>query len=208
MPYLIAIVVLVGALCLLDLLLTLGVIRRLREQTKLIDALYEAVGTGVLAGADNGLPVGEVVGDFDATTVDGTRVARDLLPEGTVVAFMSPDCQGCHEQLPEVVSWAAGQDRSRVLAVVDGRSGDPASLVTKLSPVAQVIVEEAPSGVANAFRVQSFPTFFQVAEGGKLLARAPRISRLPAVSPAVSTAGSPAADTVGSSERQAEEQPA
>lgn len=196
MPYLIAIVVLVGALCLLDLVLTLGVVRRLREQTKLIDALYEAVGTGVLAGAGDGLPVGEVVGDFDATTVDGARVTRDLLPEATVVAFLSPDCQGCHEQLPEVAAWAADQDRSRVLAVVDGRSGDPAHLVTTLSPVAQVVVEAAPSGIANAFRVQSFPTFFQVAAGGKLLARAPRISRLPAV------------DTAGSSERQAEEQPA
>lgn len=186
MPYLIAIVALVGTLCLVDLLLTLGVVRRLREQTKLIDALYEAVGTGALAGAGGGggLAVGEVVGDFDTTTMDGTRVTRDLLPEGTVVAFLSPDCKGCHEQLPELTSWAASQDRSRVLAVVDGRSGDPEELVTTLSPVAQVITGDAFPQVAGVFRVQSFPTFFQVAAGGRLLATAPRISRLPAGSPA------------------------
>jgi hypothetical protein len=183
-PYLIAIVALVGTLCLVDLLLTLGVVRRLREQTKLIDALYEAVGTGALAGAGGGLAVGEVVADFDATTMDGTRVTRDLLPEGTVVAFLSPDCKGCHEQLPELASWAASQDRSRVLAVVDGRSGDPEQLITTLSPVAQVITADAFSQVAGAFRVQSFPSFFQVDAGGRLLATAPRISRLPAGSPA------------------------
>ncbi|MEU7854284.1 hypothetical protein [Nonomuraea sp. NPDC049141] len=186
MPYLIAIVALVGILCLVDLLLTLGVVRRIREQTKLIDALYEVVGTGALAGAGGGggLAVGEVVGDFDATTMDGTGVTRDLLAEGTVVTFLSPDCKGCHEQLPELASWAAGQDRSRVLAVVDDRSGDPEQLVTTLSPVAQVITGDAFSQVAGAFQVQSFPSFFQVAAGGRLLATASRISRLPAGSPA------------------------
>ncbi|MFI6598656.1 TlpA family protein disulfide reductase [Nonomuraea sp. NPDC050536] len=184
MPYLIATVVLIGALCLMDLLLTLAVVRRLKEHTKLIDALYEVADAGALAGAAGGVAVGEVVGDFDTTTVEGSHVARDLLPEGTVVAFLSPDCRGCHEQLPELASWAAGQDRSRVLAVIDGRSGDPAQLVMTLSPVAQVILDDARPQVADAFRVQSFPAFFHVAAGGRLLATAPRISRLSAGSPA------------------------
>ncbi|MEV0150232.1 MULTISPECIES: hypothetical protein [unclassified Nonomuraea] len=184
MPYLVAIMVLVGVLCLVDLLLTLGVVRRLREHTKLIDALYEVVGAGGPPGAGASLPIGEAVGDFDATTVDDVRVTRDGLPEGTVVAFLSPDCRGCHEQLPELTSWAARHDRSRVLAVVDGRSGDPAELVTTLSPVAQVIVERTSPQVAEAFKVQAFPTFFQVAAGGKLLATAPRVTRLPAGAPA------------------------
>ncbi len=184
MPYVLAIVVLVGLLCLLDLLLTLAVIRRLREHTKLIDALYEVVGAGGLPASSGGTAVGEIVGEFDAMTVDGSRVTRDLLPGGTVVAFLSPDCNGCREQLPELVSWAAGQDRSRVLAVVDGRSGDPAHIVTALSPVASVILEDADGPVADAFKVTAFPSFFQVSEGGKVLARAPRVSRLPAGSPA------------------------
>ncbi|MFI6920093.1 hypothetical protein ACIBIZ_09070 [Nonomuraea spiralis] len=184
MPYLIATVVLVGALCLVDLLLTLAVVRRLKEHTKLIDALYELADAGGPAGASGGVAVGEVVGDFDTTTVEGGHVTRDLLPEGTVVAFLSPDCRGCHEQLPELASWAAGQDRSRVLAVIDGRSGDPAELVTTLLPVAQVILDDARPHVADAFRVRSFPAFFQVSAGGRLLATAPRLSRLAAGSPA------------------------
>ncbi|MEV4112454.1 hypothetical protein [Nonomuraea sp. NPDC049695] len=182
MPYLIAVVALVGALCLVDLVLTLGVVRRLREHTKLLDGLYEAVDLmGGPLGGGRQLSPGDVVGDFEATTVDGTRLTRELLPDGTVVAFLSPDCSGCHEKLPAFASWAAGQDRSRVLAVVDNRSGDPAEMVTTLQPVAQVIVDSA---VSDAFGVQSFPTFLQVATDGKLLAVAPEISRLPAGSPA------------------------
>ncbi|NUW32372.1 TlpA family protein disulfide reductase [Nonomuraea sp. SMC257] len=185
MPYLVAIMVLLGLLCLVNLLLTLGLVRRIKEHTKLIDALYEVVGSGGLSGVRAGAAIGEAVGDFDATTVDGDRVTRDGLAEGTVVAFLSPDCAGCREQLPELASWAAGQDRSRVVAVVDGREGDVAHLVTTLSPVARVIVEEAtPPQVAEAFKLQAFPTFYQVAEGGKLLATAPKISRLPVGSPA------------------------
>ncbi|MBN6054619.1 redoxin domain-containing protein, partial [Nonomuraea sp. RK-328] len=182
--YLIAVVALLCALCLVLLLVTLGLVRRIREHTKLLDALYEQVDLMGPPQAGTGPAVGDVVGDFAATTVDGTQVTRDLLPDGTVVAFLSPDCQGCHEQLPELASWAAEQDRERVLAVVDGRSGDPASLVATLKPVAQVVVDDTTAPVGSAFGVQSFPTFFQVATGGRLLAVAPRIARLPAGSAA------------------------
>ncbi|MEV0231398.1 hypothetical protein [Nonomuraea sp. NPDC050786] len=182
MPYLIAVVALVGALCLVDLVLTLGVVRRLREHTKLLDALYEAVDLmGGPAGAGGRMSPGDVAAEFEATTVDGTPLTRELLVDGTVVAFLSPDCSGCHEKLPGFASWAAGQDRSRVLAVIDNRSGDPAEMVTALRAVAQVVVDSA---VSDAFGVQAFPTFLQVATGGRLLAVAPDISRLPAGSPA------------------------
>ncbi|WP_067141540.1 TlpA family protein disulfide reductase [Microtetraspora malaysiensis] len=178
-PYLIAIVILVGIVSLLSLLLCLAVIRRLREHTKLIDALYEVVGNG-LPSAHAGPSLGDVVGEFDATTVDGDRVARDLLPDGTVVAFLSPECRGCREQLPELAAWAAGQDRARVLAVVDGHAADPAHLVTTLAPVARVVIADASNPVARAFGVESYPTFFEVAAGGRLLAMEAKISRLPA----------------------------
>ncbi|GAA3166186.1 TlpA family protein disulfide reductase [Nonomuraea roseoviolacea] len=184
MSYLIAVVALLCALCLVLLLVTLGLVRRIREHTKLLDALYEQVDLMGPLPAGAGPAVGDVVAEFAATTVDGAPVTRDLLPDGTVVAFLSPDCAGCHEQLPELASWAAEQDRERVLAVVDGRSGDPGSLVATLTPVAQVVVDDAAAPVGSAFGVRSYPTFFQVATGGRLLAVAPRISRLPAGSAA------------------------
>ncbi|MFG1656826.1 hypothetical protein ACGFIY_09895 [Micromonospora chersina] len=187
MPYLIAALLLVGALGALNLLLALGVIRRLREHTKLLDALYEYVGATRTVGPGTdarGPSAGDVVGDFTATTVDGLPVARDLLAGPTVVAFLSPDCRGCREQLPELLAWARGQDRQRVLAVVNGRSGDPAELVAALDPVAQVVVETARTPVADAFRVQAYPLFCVLGEGGVLTAVLPRVSGLPVGTPA------------------------
>ncbi|WP_327292393.1 TlpA disulfide reductase family protein [Streptomyces sp. NBC_01198] len=185
MPLLIAVVSLLGVLCLLTLVLTLGVIRRLREHTKLMDALYEAI--DLMGGPPTGLATlgkGELVGDFAATTLDGDQVTRELLPEGAVVAFLSADCGGCRDQLPEIASWAAGQDRRQIVAVLDATSGDPEELVTALSPVAQVIVEDELTTVGRAFGLKVFPTFYQVSGEGRLLAVEGRISRLPVGSPA------------------------
>ncbi|MFB4268406.1 TlpA family protein disulfide reductase [Nonomuraea sp. GTA35] len=182
MSYLIAVVAFVGVLCAVDLVLTLGVVRRLKEHTKLIDALYEAVDLmGGPPGAGGRLAVGDVVGEFEATTTDGTRLTRDLLPDGTVIAFLSPDCQGCHDKLPAFAAWAAGQDRARVVAVLDDRAGEPGEMLGMLLPVAQVVVDGA---VSRAFGVPAYPTFLQVAAGGRLLAVGPEISRLPAGAPA------------------------
>jgi hypothetical protein len=115
------------------------------------------------------------VDDFATSTVDGEAVSRDGLPEGTVLAFLSPDCRGCHEQLPEVASWA---QNNRLLAVVNGRSADPSALVAQLAPVAQVVVEDGASPISEAFKVRSYPTFRLVGAGGRLMAAAGHISRL------------------------------
>lgn len=177
MPFLIATVVLVGLLCLLDLVLTLGVVRRLREHTKLMDALYEIVDvTRALPPGAQGPAVGSIVDDFAASTVDGTAISRDGLPDDIVLAFLSPDCRGCQDQLPEVASWAGRTNR--LLAVVNGRTADPSELVATLAPVAQVVVEDGAAPISEAFKVSSYPTFRLVGAGGRLKAAAGHITRL------------------------------
>lgn len=170
--------VLVCVSSLAGLVLTLGVARRLQEHTKLIDALYEVVERGGLPGS-SGLAVGESAGEFDTRTVHGDRVTRDLLPDGTVVAFLSAGCARCRTELPELASWAARQDRSRVLVVVDAEP-----MAENLSTVAQVVVEAADGPVTRAFQVESFPNFFQVAAGGGVVARIRGVAQLPAGSAA------------------------
>ncbi|MCP2322879.1 thiol-disulfide isomerase/thioredoxin [Hamadaea flava] len=181
MPVLIAIATFAAVLGLLNLLLLLGVVRRIREHTKLLDALYEVVGaTPGLTSQVAATAVGDVVGAFGATATDGAPVNRELIADGTVVAFLSPDCQACHEQLPDLVAWAAAQDRDQVLVVVDGRSGDPEPLVTMLEPVTRVVVDDAAAPFADAFGVRAFPTFFRLDAGGRVTGRGTRLSRLPA----------------------------
>ncbi|MFI6921066.1 redoxin domain-containing protein [Nonomuraea spiralis] len=182
MPYVIAVAALIGVLCMMDLVLTLGVVRRLKEHDKLIEVLYETLEAGGLAGS-SGLAVGDRVGDFDVTAVDGARTTLGSLPDGAVVAFVAAECDACRKELPELVKWASGQDRSRVLVVVDGHGGDPRPMVRALSPVAQVVLEDGGGAASQAFGIRSFPSFFQVG-GGVVQGRVRGVSRLPAGSTA------------------------
>ncbi|GAA1578336.1 TlpA family protein [Dactylosporangium maewongense] len=180
MPLLIVVVALVGALCVLNLLLCLGMIRRLREQTQLIDAVYEFVGGAPAAGPAGSDPVaGDTVADFHATTTDGAPVGRDDLAPATVVAFLAADCKGCQAQLPDFLAWARGQDRQRVLAVVNAHDSDPDALIAQLTPVARVVLEGARPPVARAFGVTSYPRFCVLGADATLSAVVAAVSRLP-----------------------------
>jgi hypothetical protein len=154
MPYLIAAIVVVAVLCVLDLLLTYGVIRRLREHTELL-AQRPARMPDVIIGA------GSTVGGFTATTVDGDELTADGLEPGTLVGFFSPGCRACVEQLPRFVAAAAahpgGQDR--VLAVVVGAAEDTTEQVAALTPKARVVVAEHGSEIEKAFAVSGYPGF-------------------------------------------------
>lgn len=155
-----AAMVVVGALCLLNLVLALGIIRRLRELSALL-----------AAPPDHGEPLpilgpGEVVGPFDATTSDGEPLSRDALAEPTLVAFFSPDCFACQEQLPGFLDYAGrAVERRQALAVVV--APEPAAeLVATLTPVARVVSEPPDGPVARAFGVQGTPAYCRVESGG------------------------------------------
>jgi thiol-disulfide isomerase/thioredoxin len=158
MPYLIAtvvvVVVVVGVLCVLNLLLTWGVIRRLREHTELL-AQRPAEFPDIVARA------GSTVGGFTATTVDGDALIADDLATGTLVGFFSPGCGACVEQLPRFVDAAAAHPggRNRVLAVVVGAEEDVAGQVAALSPKARVVVAEHGSEIEKAFGVTGYPGY-------------------------------------------------
>jgi len=151
MSFVVAALVLLGALTMANLLLTLGVVRRLREHTKILDATT----------------TGGAIAEFSATTVDGVPLTREGLaegPEATTVAFLAPECGSCRSQVPALVEWASAQSRDRTLVVLDALVTDPADLVEALNPVARVIVEK--SGlVAGAFQVSAFPSFCLVGDG-------------------------------------------
>src|SRR5690349_19483902 len=90
-----AVAVLAGALCLLNLVLTLGVVRRLREHAVLLAKLQPAAAPNPM------LAVGEQVGSFETVTVDGHPVSRDALDGPTLLGIFSPNCSACAERLPK-----------------------------------------------------------------------------------------------------------
>jgi hypothetical protein len=151
-PYLIAAVTLASALGLLNLLLTLGVIRRLRETATHDAGAHDRQGI---------LSAGRIPSDFTATDTDGRPLSRGDLTGTVLVGFFSTSCDACVIELPRFVSRAGDHagGRDQVLAVVDGDRPAVDEVVRQLTGVARVVVEEAPGTVATAFQVEAFPSW-------------------------------------------------
>ncbi|MEV5707125.1 TlpA disulfide reductase family protein [Actinoallomurus sp. NPDC052274] len=166
MPYLAAAVVLVGLLCVLNLLLTLSLIRRLREQ---------GAAQPRHAGPPTVLKPGSEVGDFATTTVDDEPVSRaDLIG---LVGFFSAGCEPCHELAPRFAGLATGLPR---LAVV---TGDDPELVAVLSPAARVVVEGYDGVVSGAFQNTWTPSLYLIDGEHRVVATGGRLEDLPIESP-------------------------
>ena len=154
MPVLAAAVAVVAAICLLDLLLTFGVIRRLRDHDRRLADTEPA--------RRHRLEPGSPIGPFSATATDGQAVSTATLAPRSLVGFFSSTCEPCMEQLPRFVDFASGLPggREQVLAVVCGSPQDAAPLATQLEPVAQVVLEEFGGELAGAFSIMAFPSMF------------------------------------------------
>jgi hypothetical protein len=181
--FLIALVVLVGAVAVLNLLLTVGVIRRLRQHTENLANL------STMGGPQPSIMIGEGerAGEFAATTTDGEPVTRDLLSGQTLVGVLTPDCSACRERLPEFVSSAETfpGGRGQVLAVLAGELEQVEEYREQLAPVARVVIEPPMKGaVATALKVEGFPAFAVLDADGTVVASGFSPDGLPAVAAA------------------------
>lgn len=166
MAVLTAAMVVLTAIVLLNLAVTVAVIRRLRE----LPASGAASGGGSASGGgaagplpDPGGPArGERIPDFAATTVEGVSVDRAALTGRTVIGFFSTSCSSCALEAPAfadaVVELAA--EGIGALAVVQRKRGDDAAgLAQVLAPTGAVVVEGAPGPLLRAFRVNTTPFY-------------------------------------------------
>ncbi|WP_067830078.1 TlpA family protein disulfide reductase [Actinomadura kijaniata] len=160
MPYLVAAVVLLAVLSLFNLLLTLGVVRRLRRREGETDLI---------------LPAGAAVPEFAAVTAAGETLTRDSL-SGAVVGFFSPDCGACEAQLPKFAQLAAGH---RAVAVLHGGEAETRAHRAVLGEAAEVVVEETGGPMGKAFAVSAYPTFALVGPDGTVTASSFDVDRLP-----------------------------
>ncbi|MDO3687525.1 TlpA disulfide reductase family protein [Micromonospora sp. C28ISP2-4] len=180
MAYLAAAVIVVGIIGLLNLVLALGVIRRLREHTVRLTALEAGHGHGHSDGIMLG--AGSAVQPFQAVTEDGVTVTRDGLAGPTLVAFFSPDCTPCRERMPQFIRYAAEHPggRDRVVGVVVSDRAAAGEYVAALSPVARVVVESDGGPLCTAFGVQGFPAISLIDESGVVVASGSLIEDLSA----------------------------
>src|SRR4051794_30448972 len=107
MLFLIAAVVLLGALVVVNLVLTLGIVWRLREHADLIGKALSGEAT---ADPDRGyfiMRAGSPLPAFSATTVDGA-VAPNTGP--LLIGFFSSTCSACVQRLPGFIEYAKAFD--------------------------------------------------------------------------------------------------
>ncbi len=165
MGILIAVLVLVGVLLVFDLVLTFGVIKRLRAHSELIGkALRDRAPAGPVM-----VHEGDTVADFTSRTIDGAEVSRAGITELTLAGFFAVECDTCVDKLPDFVEHARGYPRERVLAVVQGDRADAAEFVAGLEPVARVVVEPVGGVVSKAFAVRGTPVVSVVGPGGRVV---------------------------------------
>jgi thiol-disulfide isomerase/thioredoxin len=162
LTYLAAALGIVAAGGIFNLLLTFGVIRRLKEHTRLLDQQL-AGGSHMTAMI---LPAGSQVDEFTAVAIDGGDVTLADLGDEALIGFFSPTCGPCKAQLPVFMETAGGLRESvRVVAVVlNGETGSE-EMAERLSPVARVVSESHDGPIVSAFRVTAFPSFAYVAQG-------------------------------------------
>jgi len=151
-------VVVVGAICLLNLVLTFGVIRRLREHTELLNQriVDRAAAPGPIM-----LGPGATVGDFSVTTTDGVPVSRADLTGQRLVGFFSPTCAACAENMPTYVAHAQAHPggRDAVLSVVVGAEAETAEMTRQLEPVSRVVRDVEQGEISRAFAVDGYPAY-------------------------------------------------
>lgn len=146
-------------LCLIDLLLTVGVIRRLRQDNERRREQEPPV-----------TRLGGRVGAFDAVTSRGEPISQEFFSGGTtLVGVFAEGCPPCEEQVPEFIAHARDfpGGRNRVLALVLSMGGNAAAKIDELARVATVVEERHPEGpVGSALRIQGYPTYCIVGPRG------------------------------------------
>jgi hypothetical protein len=178
MAVLTAAVIVVGALCLVDLLLTFGIVRRLREHTALLSS-HQLPDVSV-----SDLGVGEVPGSFEAEGTDGQPLEG---PAGwRMVAFFSSSCSICPTRAPLFADYVrtSHAERDTVLAVVVKSAGEPVPYLDLLAAVAHVCLQPDDGQLSNAFGVTGYPAFCLLDETGAVQAVHYDPAALPALAPA------------------------
>lgn len=163
MDYLVAAVVVLGVLGLVNLLLTVGILGRLRNTPIWPPERMFGLGPGA------------AVGEFSVTTTIGELVSNDTL--AGIVGFFSPGCQECHDLLPHFIDTAREMEREKVLAVV--RGGDE-EMVRALAPVTRVVIADLAGGpVARAFQNSVTPALYLIGDDHRVAAIGTKMEELP-----------------------------
>jgi hypothetical protein len=153
-------------LVLVDLVLSFGIIRRLRQHDDALAGSHTTHGSG--------LPAGSPVPEFaTASGTAGESISVGWFHDHTsLVAFHAENCGACEEQLPALRDGLRKLEGRgvRALIVVPNFDKEATAKIDELTAAVgdlASIVSESPSGpLHSAFRVKSYPSHFIVGMDG------------------------------------------
>lgn len=187
MTYLSVAVAVVGALGLLNLLLLVAVLRRLRANPAQGETAHGGAAHGAHAdpGEDefHGLRFGERPDHFGVRLLHGGHLTHeDVIGKGpTLIGFFSPGCGACVAQAPaftrRAAAWPGGPDRVVVVVADDTEEG--AEFAERFAGLARLVVDGTTGPVATAFGVTAFPSFGILDDDATVVAEAVRVDALP-----------------------------
>jgi hypothetical protein len=148
-------VALLAVFVVVNLILTIGLIRRIRTMAQ--------EGSSAPEIASKPQP-GKRLGHFAVTTSEGRRFTeRDLATGSHLVAFLSPTCPSCRAIKDQMAAGLAGESMVVFIAAF-GDEQVAAEMVRALTPVA-VTTLMADESAAEAFGSSAFPTLVRVVDG-------------------------------------------
>ncbi|WP_405897037.1 TlpA family protein disulfide reductase [Streptomyces sp. NBC_00727] len=153
MIYLTAGLVLVGAVTVLNLMLTLAVIRRLRR--------HESERQQPFGSLDSGPETGSALPGFTAVTVAGEPVSEESLKgRQAALTFLSTDCPACTMAVGDLPEFArrTGMDAAQMLVVIAGDAEDAREMAAPLADIATVVVEETAGPLSTLYSIRATPT--------------------------------------------------
>ncbi len=169
--YLATVVVLCVLLTVFNLILTLGVIRRLKNHTD----QFAEIGR-LMPRAEPLIGHGKRPAPFTARTIDGAQVSDADLRSGGMVGFFSPTCGSCEEWVPRFVAAARalpGGPRNALAVVVAESASAGAEMAAQLREVAMVVIEADRGPLVEAFEAKGYPAMVRLGDDGAVAANRP-----------------------------------
>ncbi len=152
----------VSLVLVIDLALSIAIIRRLREVAQSLGTR----GSVSTAAVERGLAPGEPLPAFAAVTTDGEDIlSAHLIRKGALIAFFAAECDACRQHMSELRRVLDQSGRQpNTLVVVDGDAHAGFDLISRAEQFGQVVSEPNDGPLSRLFRVGVFPTFFVVGD--------------------------------------------
>jgi thiol-disulfide isomerase/thioredoxin len=163
----------VGVLSVINLVVSYGVVRRLREHEQRFAEGFGGGQPGNLV-----LPVGEKVAGFTAADLAGDPVSLATLEGPTLVGFFSASCEPCCEVIPGFIATAAewpGGARGVLAVVTDDSGSSYEDYLASLGKVATVVGAGEAEPVSTAFGLKGVPGICVVESDGTVSAEGKRV---------------------------------